>query len=352
MKRYGSLYNKICSFENLFLAARKAQKGKRFKENVAAFHIDLEEELLILQKELLEKSYTPGHYRTFLVYERKPRLISAAPYRDRVVHHAICNIVEPIFERSFIYDSYACRKEKGTHQAVEWFTAFSRKNSYVFKCDIKKYFPSIDHEILFGKIKRKIKCQDTLWLIKKIIDHSNPQEEVIDYFKGDNLFDPLRGRRGIPIGNLTSQFFANIYLNDLDHYAKEVLKCRYYMRYVDDIAILDNSKERLWEIKAAIEEYLEKDRVKLHPKKSFVNPVSIGTDLLGYKVFPTHRLLRRDTSMRFIRRLRMASKLFKEGLLEWGTINRSVQSWLGHAKHADTYGLRKAVFSKIIFGLK
>lgn len=352
MKRYGNLYSQICSFKNLFLAARKAQKGKRFKENVAAFNLDFEKELLMLQKELLEKSYTPGQYRTFVVYERKPRMISAAPYRDRVVHHALCNVIEPIFERSFIYDSYACRKGKGTHKAVDRFTEFSNENRYVFKCDIKKYFPSIDHEILFEKMGRKIKCQDTLWLIKKIIDHSNPQEEVIDYFKGDDLFEPFRRRRGIPIGNLTSQFFANIFLNDLDHYAKEALKCRYYMRYVDDITILDGSKERLREIKGAIEKHLEQERLKLHPKKSFIFPASIGTDILGYKVFPTHRLLRKDTCMRFIRRLNKASLLYKKGLLKWEDINRSVQSWLGHASHANTYGLRKAVFSKIIFSLK
>lgn len=303
----------------------------------------------MLQNELLEKSYTPGRYRTFVVYERKPRLISAAPYRDRVVHHALCNVIEPIFERSFIYDSYACRKGKGTHKAVDRFTEFSNKNSYVFKCDIKKYFPSIDHKNLFEKMGRRIKCQDTLWLIKKIIDHSNPQEEVIDYFKGDDLFDPFRRRRGIPIGNLTSQFFANIYLNDLDHYVKEVLKCRYYIRYVDDITILDDSKEKLWEIKGAIEKYLEKERLKLHPRKSFIFPVSIGADLLGYKVFPTHRLLRKDTCMRFIRRLKKASLLYKKGLLKWEDINRSVQRWLGHAKHADTYGLRKDIFQKIGF---
>ncbi|HLA50701.1 MAG TPA: RNA-directed DNA polymerase [Thermodesulfobacteriota bacterium] len=349
MKRCGSLFNQIASFENLYLASRKARKGKRLKDNVLKFEKNIEDEIFILQEELISKTYIPGKYREFAIYERKPRKISAAPYRDRVVHHALCNIIEPIFEKTFIFDSYACRKDKGTHKAVDRFTEFCRKNRYVFKGDIKKYFPSIDHEILFEKIQRKIKCKDTLSLIKTIITYSNQQEEVIDYFKGDDLLEPFRRKRGIPIGNLTSQFFANIYLNDLDHYVKEALKCRYYIRYVDDIAIFDDSKERLWDIKGAIEECLEKDRLKLHPKKCMIFPVSTGADMLGYRVFPSYRLLRKDNSMRFIRKLKNMSRLYREGILGWKDINPSVQSWLGHARHADTYGLRRDIFGKILF---
>ncbi|MGB3942518.1 MAG: RNA-directed DNA polymerase [Candidatus Manganitrophaceae bacterium] len=349
MKRYGNLYARICAFENLFLAAKKAQKGKRFNERVARFHLDLENELLRLQEELLHKTYTPGPYRTFSIYERKPRQISAAPYRDRVVHHALCNIIEPLFDHTFIHDSYACRTGKGTHKAVARLTAFSRQKKFVLKCDIKKYFPSIDHERLFEKIRRKIKCPDTLWLIKTIIDHSNPQHEVFDYFQEDNLFEPFERRRGIPIGNLTSQFFANVYLSDLDHFIKEVLKCRFYIRYVDDLTVLEDRKERLWEIKNAIEAFLERDRLKLHPKKTSLFPVTVGADHLGYRVFPTHRLLRKDTSMRFDRKLRRMGKFYRDGLISWGEINSRVQSWLGHAKHADTYGLRKKLFTGIIF---
>ncbi|MBI3814370.1 MAG: RNA-dependent DNA polymerase [Nitrospinae bacterium] len=349
MKRCGNLFSQITSFENLYLASRKARKGKRLKDNVLIFENNIEDELFRLQEEIILKTYTPGRYREFTIYERKPRKISASPYRDRVVHHALCNIVEPIFEKTFIFDSYACRKDKGTHRVVDRFTEFCRKNEYVFKADIKKYFPSIDHKILFKKIKKKIKCKDTLWLIKTIIIHSNPQEEVIDYFSGDDLLEPFRRRRGIPIGNLTSQFFANIYLNDLDHYVKEILKCRCYIRYVDDIAILHESKERLWEIKKAIEEYLEKERLKLHKDKCLVFSVSIGTDFLGYRIFPTHRLIRKDNSMRFIRKFREMSRLYKKGFISWDNINASVQSWLGHARHADTYGLRRSIFERVIF---
>ncbi|MBI3398805.1 MAG: RNA-dependent DNA polymerase [Deltaproteobacteria bacterium] len=349
MRRYGNLFSQITSFANLYLASRKARKGKRLKDNVLNFEKHIEDELFRLQEELVSKTYTPGKYREFTIYERKPRKISAAPYCDRVVHHALCNIAEPIFEKTFVFDSYACREGKGTHMAVDRFTAFCRKNKYILKTDIKKYFPSIDHEILFEKIQRKIKCKDTLRLIKTIIIHSNLQENVSDYFEGDDLFEPFKRRRGIPIGNLTSQFFANIYLNDLDHYVKEVLKCRYYIRYVDDIAILDDSKERLWDIKGAIEKYLEKERLKSHPKKCMIFSVSMGTDMLGYRVFPAYRLLRKDNSMRFIRKLKNMSRLYREGILGWKDINPSVQSWLGHVKHADTYGLRKDIFSKILF---
>lgn len=349
MKRYGNLFSQITSFENLYLASRKARKGKRLKDNVITFEKNIEDEIFRLQEELISKTYIPGKYREFVIYERKPRKISAAPYRDRVVHHALCNVIEPVFEKTFIYDSYACRNDKGTHKAVDRFTGFCRKNKYVLKCDIKKYFSSIDHEILFEKIKKKIKCKDTLWLIKIIINHSNPQEEVIDYFKGDDLFEPFKRRKGIPIGNLTSQFFANIYLNELDHYAKEILKCKQYIRYVDDIAICDDSKRRLWEIKGEIEEYLEKERLKLHPKKCWVFPVSIGTDFLGYRIFPTHRLIRKDNSMKFIEKLKNMSRLYGKGILNWADINPSVQSWLGHAKHADTYKLRREIFGRIGF---
>lgn len=349
MKRFGKLYEQITSFENLYLASKKARKGKRLNNNVMRFEENLESELIKIQEELLCKTYLPGRYKEFTIYERKKRKISAAPYRDRVVHHALCNIIEPIFEKTFISDSYACRKGRGTHKAVDRFTEFCRKNNYVLKMDIRKYFPSIDHEILFEKIKRKIKCKDTLWLAKTIIDSSNPQEPVYDYFPGDDLFDPFRRRKGIPIGNLTSQFFANIYLNDLDHYIKEELKCKFYIRYVDDLVVFDNDKIRLWQVKDQIKKFLLKDRLKVHHTKTFVSPVAIGIDYMGYKVFPTHRRMRKDTSMRFIRNLQKMKRFYKLGLIGWDKINASVQSWLGHAKHADTYGLRRSIFMKVGF---
>jgi hypothetical protein len=256
-------------------------------------------------------------------------------------------MIEPIFERTFIQDSYACRRDKGTHRAVERFTQFCRANRYCLKADIRKYFPSIDHGILLEKIGKKIKCPDTLWLVRTILERSNEQEEANEYFSGDDLFTPFGRRKGIPIGNLTSQFFANCYLNDLDHYVKEELRCRSYLRYVDDLTIFANEKRWLWEIKKRMEEFLARDRLKLHPRKTFVAPVAIGLDYLGYRIFPTHRRLRKDTSMRFLRRLRGMVRLWKQGLISWEKLNASVQSWLGHAQYADTHGLIRSLWEKI-----
>lgn len=344
MKRYGNLYEKITSFESLYWASRRARLGKRGKESCASFEMNLEEELLCLREELLAGTYRVGPYKEFTIYERKPRKISAAPYRDRVVHHALCNTIEPIFERSFIHDSYACRLGKGTHHAVNRFTEYARRFRYVLKTDIRKYFPSIDHEILFAKLERKIKCPDTLRLIGLIINGSNEQEEVNTYFPGDDLFTPFQRKRGIPIGNLTSQFFANVYLNDLDRFAKEVLGCRAYIRYVDDITVFDDDKKRLWDISRRLAEFLIRERLSLHPDKTFVLPVTEGVDHLGYRVYPTHRRLRRDNVWRFLRKMRQMQALYAEDKVTLAEISASVQSWLGHARHADTYGLRKKIF--------
>jgi retron-type reverse transcriptase len=349
MKRFGGLYEKIISFENLYLASRAARLGKRHKQSCAAFEMNIEEGLASLRDELLQKTYRPGAYREFTIYERKPRRISAAPYRDRVVHHALCRVIEPIFERSFIHDSYACRPGKGTHSAVARFTEFARRYRYVFKTDIRKYFPSIDHDILFERISRKIKCLDTLWLIRLIIDTSNPQEEILQYYPGDDLFAPLERRRGIPIGNLTSQFFANIYLDGLDHYTKEDLQCRSYIRYVDDITAFGDDKQKLWKIGKAMGEYLSTLRLTMHPDKTIVVPVSQGVDYLGYRVFPDRRRLRKDNVVRFRRRMQKMQNDYRTGQITLKDVNSSIQSWIGHAKHADTYKLREKIFAGIIF---
>jgi retron-type reverse transcriptase len=179
MKRFGNLWERIISFENLLMAAHAAARGKRFKPGIARFFFNLEPELLRLQEELSSKTYCPGPYRTFTIYEGKARQISAAPFRDRLVHHALTGILEPIFERSFIHDSYACRKGKGTHAAVDRCQGFARRFRYVLKADVRKYFPSIDHAILKRLVARKIKDPNVLWLVGRIIDHSNPQESVL-----------------------------------------------------------------------------------------------------------------------------------------------------------------------------
>jgi retron-type reverse transcriptase len=210
MKRHGNLYPQITNYQNLLSAAKKAQKGKLNQEVVSKFIYYREVELEQMQNELESKTYKPGAYKTFEILEPRPRMISAAPYRDRVVHHALCNIVLPIFERTYIHDTYANRLGYGTHRALRRFTSFARSSRYILQCDIKKYFPSIDHQILKTLLRRKIKCKDTLWLLDTIIDNSNPQIPIIEYFPGDDLLTPLERRRGLPVGNhqLQYKYFA------------------------------------------------------------------------------------------------------------------------------------------------
>lgn len=348
MKRHGDLFTRLVSFENLLGAAQAARRGKRFKSNVARFDFDVEQELLALRQELLTQTYRPGPYRTFTIREPKARLISAAPYRDRVLHHALCRVIEPIFDRTFIKDSYACRVGKGTHRAVEEFTRHARRYRYVLKCDIAKYFPSIDHEILVSLMARKIKDPRVLWLIRTIIDASNQQEFVCHYYAGDDLYAPIARLKGIPIGNLTSQFFSNVYLDGFDHFVKEELRCSAYLRYCDDFVVFGDDKRPLWAIKAAMGDYLGGLRLTLHPRKCQVLPTRDGVDFLGYRVFPTHRRLRATTAKRAIRRLHAKARACVRGVLSVDQWRQSLASWLGHAQHADTYGLRRAVLRGLV----
>ncbi len=350
MKRHRNLFEQITAFRNLLLAARKAQRGKRFGGATAAFNHHLEGELLRLQQELRSYRYRPGPPRQFAIYDPKPRLITAAPYRDRVLHHAVCNVIEPIFERTFIRDSYACRKAKGTHAAVDRLTQAMRRNAYALQCDVSKYFPSIDHEILKQLLRRKIACRDTLWLLDLIVDTAPPQEQGSRYFPGDDLFTPLTRRRGIPIGNQTSQFFANVYLDPLDHFLKDRLRVRDYLRYCDDFVVLGQHKRDLWSVRQAVETFLASElRLALHPTKQWVRPVGAAVDFLGYRVFPTHRRLLRTSGYRFQRRLRAMQRAYAGGRITPEQVRQRVAAWLGHARHADTYGLRTAILSAAVF---
>ncbi|TAF11278.1 MAG: RNA-dependent DNA polymerase [Nostocales cyanobacterium] len=347
MKRYGNLGKDITDFNNLLLAAKKAQKGKRFKSDVLQFNYNLEQELFKLQAELKSQTYIPGNYRSFEILEPKPRLISAAPYRDRVVHHALCQIITPIFESTFIYDSYANRVGFGSHRALRRFTKFARSSKYVFQADIRKYFPSIDHEILKSLIRRKIKCADTLWLIDKIIDNSNKQESVIDYFPGDDLLSPLKRKRGLPIGNLTSQFMANVYLNGFDHFIKDQLKCQKYIRYVDDFVLFADDKIFLENARLSIEEYLASLRLKIHPIKSQLFATEYGANFVGFRILPHQIRVRND-------RLRQGKARIKRIISEYPgsaeeRIQKSLQSWFAHLKHGDTWKLRKLLCNSLLF---
>lgn len=287
MKTAKNLFCKIITFENILIASRKARKGKRNKNAASLFEENLENELLLLQDQLTNKTYQPGQYRSFYIFEPKKRLISAAPYRDRVVHHALCNIIGPVFDRSFIFDSYANRIGKGTYKAVLRYQHFARRYKYVLKANFRKYFPGIDHQLLKEKIRRKIGCKETLWLMDTIIDNSTAQEPVYEMYPGDDLFTSLLRRKGIPIGNLTSQFLANVYLNGFDHFMKEQKGTKYYLRYMDDFVVFANDKNFLKEMKLLIDGYL-KSELKLHlkVKATILNQQQHGLSFLGARIYP------------------------------------------------------------------
>jgi retron-type reverse transcriptase len=344
MKRYGHLWPELISFANLHRAALKACRGKRDRPAVLRFHFDLERELWRLHEELASHSYRPGSHRTFTIHEPKPRLISAAPYRDRVVHHALCNVLEPIYERSFIFDSYACRAGKGTHAAVRRCQHFARRFRYVLKADVRKFFPSVDHAILKATLARKIKDPHVLRLAGRIIDHARPQEPVLSWFPGDDLFTPLERRRGLPIGNQTSQFFGNVYLDPLDHFLKDRLGVGGYVRYVDDFVIFSDDKGELGRVRAEVCRFLGRLRLDLHPNKSVIAPTAHGINFLGYRVFPTHRLLSKRNVHRFRRRLRRMQVEFADGSIAPDRLRTRIMSWIGHARQADTYRLRATLF--------
>ena len=349
MKRTGDLWAEVVSFQNLLAAAKAAAAGKRRRPDVARFLLDLENEMVRLQKELMEDSYRPGDYRSFEIREPKPRLISAAPFRDRVVHHALTRVVEPIFERRFVRDSYACRKGFGTHRALAAAREGCRRCAYALKCDVRKYFASIDREILKALLARVIKCRRTLDLTGRIIDGSNPQEEVIAYFPGDDLFAPYERRRGLPLGNQTSQFFANVYLNPLDHFIKRTLKPRLYARYVDDFVLFDDDKNALGGMKRAVEEFLLAWRLNLHPRKSRVYRTADGVTFLGWRIFPGRARLVRENVVRFRRRLNRMRQAFASGEIGWNEVRPRVQAWIAHAAHGDTWRLRQQIFGQCPF---
>ena len=344
MKRYGNLWHQIIAFENIFLAANKAQKGKRFNPSVLEFNFNREEELLALQRQLQDQTYQPGTYTTFEIITPKKRMISAAPYRDRVVHHALCNIIAPLLEESLIYHTYANRVGFGTHRALKKFTHELRQHQYILQCDIRKYFPSIDHKILKTLIRRKIKCPDTLCLINKIIDNSNIQEPVEQHFPGDTLLTPLERRKGLPIGNLTSQTFANFYLHGFDHFVTRHLKLP-YLRYVDDFALFSNSHQQLTEARTAITNYLDQLRLKIHPIKSQLFETRHGANFVGFRVFPTHIRVRSENLQTGRHRLRYALKKYKQSKVSELEILQSLQSWLAHLSHADSYQLKTKILN-------
>ncbi|MGB3312301.1 MAG: reverse transcriptase domain-containing protein [Nodosilinea sp.] len=357
MKRYGYLWPQIIDFENLWQAAKQAQRGKRFRPNVLAFNHELEQNLLRLQAELQTRTYQPGEYRTFEIIDPKPRLISAAPYRDRVVHHALCNVIVPLLERSFIDDTYANRTGYGTHRALRQAVQFARSRRYVLQCDIRKYFPSIDHGVLKHQLHQRLKCPDTLWLIDTIIDNSNPQSDELVYFPGDTLLTPLERRVGLPIGNLTSQFFANVYLNGFDHFVKETLQIRQYLRYVDDFLLFADDRQQLVKARGAIATYLDSLRLQLHPIKTQLFETRHGLNFVGFRILPIGNTFPKDICIRVrndnLRRSRLRLKQLQHdyaaGLVDLSALVQRLQSWKAHLIHGDTHRLRRHLFDATVF---
>jgi retron-type reverse transcriptase len=331
-QRHDALFDRVASFGALHAGARRALRGKRRKPGPCAFFADLETELLRLERELRSQTYRPGRYVTIEIHDPKRRLVSAAPFRDRVVHHVLCAVIEPIFERGFVTNSYANRKAKGTHKAIAAYERYRDRHRHVLRCDIFRYFPAIDHEILKAGFRRRIACERTLWLIDTVIDASNRQEPVHLHFPGDDLFTPFERSRGLPIGNLTSQLFANIYLDSLDHFATEVLKAP-YVRYVDDFALFHDDPNVLLTWQQRIARFLEGRRLKLHPRKTFIAPTAEPAQFLGpVLVEKGWRRLPDANVKRFRNRLR-------------GLRDRHVRAWIAHAGHASTWRLRHAIFA-------
>lgn len=336
----GCLFEQIYNFENLLSAAYQCRRGKTTANSTLKFFNQLEENIIQIQNELMWDMYSSEPYHHFYVFEPKRRLISAPHFKDRVVHRAIYNVIEPLLDRSYIYDSYACRNGKGTHKGADRAQQFINRveqrhgKAYALKADISRYFSSIDHHILKTLISEKIQCGKTKALLFYIIDNS-PSD--------------LLGS-GIPLGNLTSQVFANLYLNELDRFAKHNLKAKNYVRYMDDFVIIHQDKRQLHEWRNQIELFINQHlRLKTNSKTQ-VFPVSTangrGLDFLGYRIYSGHKLLRKCSVNRIKAKLKKFHVDYYNGVISMQTIDRSIQSWIGHAKHARTFKLRLLLLSQ------
>ena len=335
----------LTSWDNLFLAWQKASKGKRKKSEVALFEYHLEDNLLLLMDKLNSGLWLPGAYHSFFIHDPKRRLISAAPFSDRVVHHALCNLIEPLLDRGFVVDSFANRIGKGNHRALEKAQQYSRRFSYVLSLDVRKFFPGIDHEILYQQLLKKIKDKEIMSLIAAILESGRGvllEEADTECFPDDDLLSMMRPR-GLPIGNLTSQLWGNVFLNPLDHYIKRTLGCSGYIRYVDDMLLYSNSKRELWEWKYLVREYLERLRLHLHTG-SHPRPVAEGIGFLGFYIFPEKRRLKKRKGIQYQRKLKRIVEVYRQGLIGQDRLLDSVLAWNNHVAYGNTLGLRKQMF--------
>jgi hypothetical protein len=335
-----TLQEELYSWENLRLAYQNAARGKRGKPAAAAFELRLADHLLEIEAGLRSQAYQPGAYHSFYIHEPKKRLISAAPFGDRVVHHALCNLTTPYFERRMIADSYANRPSKGTHAALDRCQQLARRYRYCLPCDVRQFFPSIDHALLKASLFQMLPDHSLEWLIERILRSGEgvlSEEYQMVYFPGDDLLAAFRPR-GLPIGNLTSQWWANCYLTPFDHFIQRELGCRAYLRYVDDFLLFSHDKSQLLDWRAALIQRLQRYRLTIHDRSAQPRPVVEGISFLGFIVFPDRRRLKARKGLAFRRKLkRLAANASRE------TLKASLAGWINHARYANTVGLRRAV---------
>lgn len=339
MKTYKRIFEGMTSPEHLFGAWDQFKKEKRNKADVMRFERDLERHIFQLHRDLTDKSYKHGPYTGFYISDPKLRHIHKATVRDRVLHHAIFQKLNPLFEPGFIADSFSCRVGKGTHKGVErlayMLRAVSRNGTrlcYALKCDVRKFFDSIDHEVLLEILAQRVKDTDVMWLLKEIVGSFSTG--------GRDLFHA----RGVPIGNLTSQLFANVYMNEFDQFVKHELKVKHYVRYTDDFIVISSDKEELEKLLAPIERFLqERLQLTLHPDKIQITKYRKGIDFLGYVQFPHHRLMRERSERRMLRKISHAAYLYRHGAIEDERMNATLQSYLGVLSHADAYRLSETL---------
>lgn len=345
MRVYQNVFQEVISIENLFRAGDEFKRGKRWKKDVMEFEINLESNLFQLHRDLSVQSYRHGPYTAFYINDPKQRHIHKATVRDRVVHHAIFSVLNPIFEPTFIPASFSCRVGKGTHKGVRVLAGMLRqvsrnntKQCFALKCDINKFFASIDHDILLSILHRRIDDDQALWLLK----------EVIGSFVSDtsNIFY----RTGLPIGNLTSQLFANVYLHELDQFVQRDMTIKSYVRYTDDFVILANTQATLQELLPNVQRFLkERLRLELHPKKVSIRKYSQGIDFLGYVILPNHIVIRTKTKQRILRRLRQRIDEYERGRISEHSVDQTLQSYRGVLSHANSYRLRQEIENQAWF---
>jgi len=346
MRRHKHLFEEVVSFTNLLAAARDALRGKRGREPGASFYADLERHVVDLHAELRDGDYQPGQYHYFHIFEPKQRLVAAAPFRDRVVHHAVVRVIQPIFERRFIEDSFASRPGKGTHAAMRRASQFAQRYEYALKCDVQKYFPSIDHGVLMSLVKRVVGDDQLLALLATILDthHDRVRQE---WPAGGDLFDVRLHKCGLPIGNLTSQFLANVYLDALDHFVKHELRVKGYVRYLDDFVLFGNDRGRLKDEGHQVQQKLRSLQLCMHPDKYRLIPTRCGVDFVGFVLRADGRIrVRNATARRFQDRFRAMRWEVGQRRRPAASLTTSVRAWVAHVKHAQSVGLRRAVLSR------